>query len=402
MGNPRQHVVSVLVASLAAAVTVAMTAGVSRAQSPPPTHESYTLGSSLVERLASPANGIVWRISPEIIPKCDPDLPSEDPIIRCHRVISGTPIRITPWFRSLASILTDLGSFETSDAPLAFAPEIAISFGPPDSSTQLLIDFARSLVEITPDGLPTITGTLTDPTLKLAHLVGEALPEDGESQAPVSRAEANLRRIVETSETIGPFWPDCSGATDPGDFVSYDEVPIPIQKPQPPYPPGTTADAKVIVHAFVSAEGKVCFVRMIHGIEPFAEYALEAARQWTFEPASTHGTRVGVWVELPFDFLFSGQQARRDPRLRYEEPAPMTKVVPNYPEFAKEAQIEGRVVINARIDEEGRVVDVRIKEGVIGLNEAAVDALKPTKFRPATMNGKPVSAWLEVPIDFHR
>jgi TonB family protein len=389
----------ILLVSLTAPTNLATTRDAWSQQSLSSARGSYTLGSSFVERFANSANGVVWSIDPKPILKCDPDVPSEEPLIRCHRAISGSPIRNKLWFTGLATILTDLGSFQKSEAPLDFAPEIALSFGTGDSSTELLIDLGHNRVEITSAGLPTITGTLADPTLRLASLIKEARPGDSNLQAQLSRAQADLRRSIEMAETVGPFWPDCSQGAGVGEFVYYDQEPIPIERPQPSYPRGVATDAKVVVHAFVDDDGRVCFVRILHGLEPFAEYAIEAVKRWTFEPASTKGTPVGVWVEIPFEFRFSG--ARLDPSDRYEEPKPVSRVYPRYPEFAKEARIEGRVVLRVWVDTNGEVINVKITEGVTGLNEAAVEAIKHWKFRPARMNGKPVASSLEIPLEFH-
>jgi len=85
-----------------------------------------------------------------------------------------------------------------------------------------------------------------------------------------------------------------------------------------------------------------------------------------------------------------------------EEPVPVTRIEPVYPEFAKEAQIEGRVTLHVLIGTDGRVASVRVIKGVTGLNEIAVGAVKHWVFRPARCVGKPVAVWVEVPLDFHR
>ncbi|TMQ60354.1 MAG: energy transducer TonB [Candidatus Eisenbacteria bacterium] len=86
----------------------------------------------------------------------------------------------------------------------------------------------------------------------------------------------------------------------------------------------------------------------------------------------------------------------------YEDPpVPVTQVQPAYPEFAREAQIQGKVVLHVLVDKNGRVKNVKVIRGVTGLNEAAVDAIKKWVFKPALSNNKPVAVWVEVPMDFH-
>lgn len=84
-----------------------------------------------------------------------------------------------------------------------------------------------------------------------------------------------------------------------------------------------------------------------------------------------------------------------------DEPTPVTRVDPTYPEFAREAQIQGKVTLHVLVGKDGRVKNVKVIKGVTGLNEAAVDAIKKWVFKPALSNNKPVAVWVEVPMDFH-
>jgi len=84
-----------------------------------------------------------------------------------------------------------------------------------------------------------------------------------------------------------------------------------------------------------------------------------------------------------------------------DEPTPVTRVEPAYPEFAREAQIQGKVTLHVLVGKDGRVKNVKVIKGVTGLNEAAVEAIKKWVFKPALSNNKPVAVWVEVPMDFH-
>ena len=86
----------------------------------------------------------------------------------------------------------------------------------------------------------------------------------------------------------------------------------------------------------------------------------------------------------------------------YEDaPAPVTAPPPTYPEFAREAQIQGKVTLHVLVGKDGRVKNVKVIRGVTGLNDAAVEAVKKWVFKPALSNNKPVAVWVEVPVDFH-
>ena len=72
-----------------------------------------------------------------------------------------------------------------------------------------------------------------------------------------------------------------------------------------------------------------------------------------------------------------------------------------YPEVAKKTGIEGKVFVQAYIDESGKVEKVKILRGIGGgCDEAAVKAVYKTKFTPAKMNGKYVKVQVSIPIVF--
>lgn len=72
-----------------------------------------------------------------------------------------------------------------------------------------------------------------------------------------------------------------------------------------------------------------------------------------------------------------------------------------YPEIARKAGISGRVYVMAFIDESGNVHDVQVIKGIGGgCDEAAVEAIKKTKFLPGKNKGQAVKVKLSLPINF--
>ena len=73
----------------------------------------------------------------------------------------------------------------------------------------------------------------------------------------------------------------------------------------------------------------------------------------------------------------------------------------HYTEFGRRAGIKGTVYIEAIIDEEGNVINTKVKKGIGGgLDEEALDAVLNTKFVPGKQRGKPVRVKLVIPIKF--
>ena len=85
-----------------------------------------------------------------------------------------------------------------------------------------------------------------------------------------------------------------------------------------------------------------------------------------------------------------------------DPPVAMSPIRPVYPEIAQEAGIEGVVVVQAFIDEKGRVKETLILKGVpnTGLDEAAMEAIRKTRFRPAKQRERSVGVWISIPVNF--
>ncbi len=74
---------------------------------------------------------------------------------------------------------------------------------------------------------------------------------------------------------------------------------------------------------------------------------------------------------------------------------------PAYTEIARRARVQGVVIVQAIIDKQGNVTNVKVLKGLpMGLEEAAVDAIKQWKFKPATLNGKPVTVYYNLTVNF--
>ena len=67
-------------------------------------------------------------------------------------------------------------------------------------------------------------------------------------------------------------------------------------------------------------------------------------------------------------------------------------VTPSYSTIARQSRIEGKVVVEVELDVEGEVVSAKATSGHAMLRQAAEDAAKKTKFKPATYDGQPIKA----------
>ena len=73
---------------------------------------------------------------------------------------------------------------------------------------------------------------------------------------------------------------------------------------------------------------------------------------------------------------------------------------PVYPQMAKQAGIEGIVIIEATISADGRVVNARVLRGKPLLDQAAMEAVRSWEYTPTTLNGVRVPVIMTVTVNF--
>ena len=76
------------------------------------------------------------------------------------------------------------------------------------------------------------------------------------------------------------------------------------------------------------------------------------------------------------------------------------KVQPTYPPLARQARIQGVVILQAQISKEGNIENLQLISGHPMLAPAAIDAVKQWKYRPYLLNGEPVEVETQVQVNF--
>ena len=82
------------------------------------------------------------------------------------------------------------------------------------------------------------------------------------------------------------------------------------------------------------------------------------------------------------------------------EPKKIKNVSPSYPAAAKNARVQGIVIMECTITPEGRVSDVRVLRSIPMLDAAAVEAVRQWVYEPTLMNGVPVTVVMTVTVSF--
>jgi protein TonB len=76
------------------------------------------------------------------------------------------------------------------------------------------------------------------------------------------------------------------------------------------------------------------------------------------------------------------------------------RVQPNYPPLARQARIQGTVILHAVISKDGSITGLQLVSGHPMLAPAAIEAVKQWKYKPYLLNGEPVEVDTEVQVNF--
>jgi len=76
------------------------------------------------------------------------------------------------------------------------------------------------------------------------------------------------------------------------------------------------------------------------------------------------------------------------------------EVKPDYPEIARQARVEGVVIIEAQTDIYGRVQNMRVLRSIPLLDQAAEDAVRQWVYEPMIINGRPRGVIFTVTVRF--
>ena len=116
--------------------------------------------------------------------------------------------------------------------------------------------------------------------------------------------------------------------------------------------------------------------------------------------AQTPQTSVAAETSIPDQ---SQTKQKPDP-IRISGNALLSKLIkrvqPEYPESAKREEVEGKVILQVMVDEEGNVCSAKVTKGHPLLDDAAIAAVKKWKYSATQLNGEPIRVVSTVTIVF--
>ena len=196
----------------------------------------------------------------------------------------------------------------------------------------------------------------------------------------------------------------------------------------------------VILEVTTDIYGRVDRVKVLRSIPLLDQAAVDAVRQWIYEPKLVGGEPRAITFTVTIQFKedmetdasgisggvtggvvggvaggVEGEVAGgvaggvtggvvggvKGGVVGGAKPPKLIKMVePVYPEEAEKAGIEGIVILELKVDTHGRVKDVKVLRSIPELDQAAIDAVKQWIYEPPTVDGKPLENTLTVTVRF--
>jgi protein TonB len=174
----------------------------------------------------------------------------------------------------------------------------------------------------------------------------------------------------------------------------------PAAAPPPPPPPPPPAPKVVQQHAPqpVQEQKFVAPVEVPQEIKPSSGIDLGGGEAGGVEGGVAGGVAGGIVGGLPAEPPPPVQAVRVGGQIK--EPTKTKNVAPVYPDIAKQARVQGIVILECTISPQGKVTDVKVLRGIPLLDQAGIDAVKQWQYTPTLLNGVPVPVIMTVTVNF--
>jgi protein TonB len=188
--------------------------------------------------------------------------------------------------------------------------------------------------------------------------------------------------------------PILAPAVMPSVLADGDPAWINIEFPKTPPPPPTRRDAEPIKPTDNSNAAPVTAPTGVHEEQPQPAYRDPTGPDIVIGDATTFTRELAPppAVAAPQQAVRAGGAVRT--------PQKTNDVNPVYPAIAQAARVQGIVIIEATIGEDGRVTNARILRSVPLLDQAAIDAVRQWQYTPTLLNGVPVPVIMTVTVNF--
>ncbi len=224
--------------------------------------------------------------------------------------------------------------------------------------------------------------------------------------------------FVGTTQALSDESPAKNTQSEP-ERISADKTPKLIKRVEPKYPTEAKENGvtgQVILVAAIDLEGQVEQAKVISGHPLLNNAAIEAVKQWRYEPYIVNGQPKTVQFTVVITFKLSadtekGEPAKAQEALRVasiQQPKLIKRVEPTYPQAALDARTQGQVIVEATTDIYGRITSAKHipKDGQAMtpeyqlLVDSAIEATKQWVYEPYIIDGEPKPVRFTVLLTF--
>jgi TonB family protein len=355
------------------------------------------------------------------------DVLTQDGMIEVHLAIAKFDMKLVfSIFPEGDQIVMQIGPQESLE--LGPRPDIRNPGLQPGTQVEMAGGAAPSVLRsITVSGIS--DAAKADLLARLPVHVGDRLPADASGvmkkiHEVVAAVDPRLRVATLVGNGRTEVTITVPGSTGQVNLVANGQVLNLISSPKPDYPSMAkfaSVFGTVRLAATVGKDGRVRDLKVISGHPMLVQAALDAVGKWVYSPPVVNGQPAEVSTEINIDFSLppSGnaevqRQAEGSARVNIHNDPPwsqaptdlppafsengarpprlISSVPPEFPQAAKEAHVQGTVVLSATVDKSGTVRDVKAVSGHPLLVQAAIDAVKQWVYQPALVNGEPAEA----------
>lgn len=179
----------------------------------------------------------------------------------------------------------------------------------------------------------------------------------------------------------------------PAEAVSVNEVTKPFR---------SIASGTVVLDVMISEKGEVRNVQVRRDIVSLTEEAVHSVRTWKFEPAKFDDKAVASRITVAVTFNPASALAanvplppliHQDDEARiYSSFQPPEVTCATFPTYPVDAIWPGTVVIEATINEAGKVQSTKVLRDLPPFTAKAIRAVEDWRFMPASLNGRPLKS----------
>jgi TonB family protein len=177
-----------------------------------------------------------------------------------------------------------------------------------------------------------------------------------------------------------------------------------IKRVTPEYPADAKAahiEGTVRFTALLGKDGTVRDLQLVSGHPMLVQAAMNAVKQWVYQPTLLNGEAVEVRTEIVVNFRLDPAEGTYRVGGGVSPPHVISKSEPQYSAEGLRARLEGSVTVSLVVGEDGTPRDIKVVQSLgLGLDEKAVETISSWRFAPADKEGNPVAVLAKVEVHF--